>query len=551
VRDDANFATTLSTRAAAHSDRTALIEPGSRSAAGGSRWRAVSFGELESMGDCYACGLARHGVRRGDRALYLLRPSIESYAVFYALVRLGAVPVLIDPVIGLRRLLACIETARPRVIMAVPIVHVLRTFARRAFGSAEVLITTGHRWLWRGVRLSQCRASTGHAAVGATAPADPSLLPFTSGATGPAKPVHYDHEMLRRQVGMLREVCGWREGMQAVMCFAPFVPYALADGLTAILPDIDYSRPAAADPARVVESIAEHGAECAFASPIVWAHLARYCERKSIALPTLQRAISAGAPVSTDLHRRLKPILHPDGQLYTPYGATEAMPLTTTHTSALADTWEHTRRGHGICIGRPLSGVDVWIIRVTEQPIPVWSDDLCLPTDSVGEIVVGGGIVSPVYPGRPDETHRAKIRQGDRVLHRTGDLGRRDAGGRLWFCGRKSQRIETRDGMLAPVAVESVFNQHPAVFRTALVGVGEPGGEMPVACVELEPGKKFSPQLEAELIALTRGTWIEGRVTRFLAHRGFPVDVRHNSKIRRDVLARWATSVLGSRAAGS
>lgn len=535
--DDESFTAMLSDRARLHPGKTALIEPRT----------SITFGDLESLVNRYAHGLGRLGVGRGDRALYLLRPSIGSYAVFYALLRLGAVPVLIDPRMGLRRLLACIETVRPRVVLAVPLVHAVRVFARRHFTATRVVITAGRRWFWGGARLSQCVAEDSAFTPVPTTPSEECFLPFTSGSTGPAKGVFYDHAMLRHQVTMVRDVCGWDEGMRVVMCFAPFIPYALADGLTVILPDIDFSKPAAARPARVIDAVTRHDAHCAFASPIVWMHVARHCERNGIALPTLERAVTAGAPVPADLHRRLRPILHRDGQLYTPYGATEAMPVTTIGTAELESTWAQVRQGYGTCIGRPLTGIDVWIIRVTDDPIPEWSDDLCVPEGAIGEIVVDGPVVSPAYLERPEETARAKIRRDGRVLHRMGDLGYKDAEGRLWFCGRKSHRIETRHGMMPPVPIENIFNEHPAVFRTAVVGVGESGAETPVACVEMEAGETLSPRVEAQLIALTEGTSFEGAVTRFLPHRGFPVDARHNSKIRRDDLAVWATKVLGPR----
>lgn len=547
--DDANFAMTLTDRARAHPGKTALIEPDARRASGGARWRSISFGDLDSLANRYAHGLARLGVSRGDRTLYLLRPSIHGYAVFYALLRLGAVPVLIDPRMGLQRLLACIEAVRPSVVLAVPLVHALRTFIRRPFAAARVLVTDGRRWFWGGARLSQCIADDAAFTFPPTAPGDECFLPFTSGATGPAKGVFYNHGMLRHQAVMMQAVCGWREEMRVVMCYAPFVPYALADGLTAILPDIDFSKPAAARSGRVIEAVTDHGAQCAFASPIVWMHVVRHCERTGIALPTLERAVTAGAPVPPGLHRRIRPFLHAKGRLYTPYGATEAMPVTTTHTGELAGTWERSRRGYGTCVGKPIPGVDVWIVRVTDDSIPVWTDDLRVAPGAIGEIVVGGAVVSPAYPQRPDETARAKIRRDGRVLHRMGDLGRLDAEGRLWFCGRKSHRIETCQGMLPTVPIENIFNEHPAVFRTAVVGVGAPGGATPVGCVEMEEGETFSPRLEGELRALAEGTCFEGVVTRFLPHRGFPVDARHNSKIRRDELAVWATQVLRRRGA--
>jgi acyl-CoA synthetase (AMP-forming)/AMP-acid ligase II len=544
---DANFAATLRSRAQAEPGQTALVEPaGQGGVAAG--WRRTTFGELDGLADRYAIGLTRAGVRAGDRVLYLLRPCAEGYAVFYALLRLGAIPAFIDPRMSLPRLLACVEAIRPRVVVAVPALLALRLVAQRAFAAVEVFITSGPRWLWSGRNLRQCLAESGTFAPAPVTPETECYLPFTSGSTGLAKGVYYTHGMVRGQAALVREVCGWREGMRVVMCYAPFVPFALADGLTVILPRMDFSRPAAADPRRIAEAVTAHRAEYAFASPIVWMNLACHGERARVTLPTLQHAIAAGAPVPARLHSRLVAMLHPEGRLHTPYGATEAMPLTTTDTHALAETWEASRSGYGTCIGRPLPGIQLQVIRVTDDPIPSWSDDLRVPQGTIGEIVVEGDVVSPAYPDLPEETNRAKIRCGGRVLHRTGDLGRVDPQGRVWFCGRKSHRIDTRDGMLASVSLENIYNEHPGVFRSAVVGVGPAGAQTPVGCVELEAGVGFSPRLVAELTSLADATPFQGRITRFLPHRGFPVDPRHNSKIRREELAAWAARRLGRHA---
>lgn len=535
MSQEATFPATLRAQARLRPGATALVEPGPRRA-GRPTWRSITFGELDALADRYASGLTRRGVRCGDRVLYLLRPSIDGYAVFYALLELGAVPVFIDPRMGLRPMLRCVETMRPRVALVVPLLRALGMVARRPFAATELWLTS------RGLR--RCLGARGEAPSRAVSPDDESHLPFTSGSTGAAKAVRYTHGMVRAQIELVREVCGWSAGMTVVMCFAPFVPYALADGLTAVLPDMDFSRPAAARPDRIVEAITAHQAECAFASPILWRNLARHCERNGSALHTLRRAVTVGAPVPIDLHRRLGAVIHPEGRLYTPYGATEAMPVTTTDTSELIATWQQTRHGYGICIGKPLPGIEVLVIRVTDDPIPCWSDDLRVAGDAIGELVVAGPVVSPAYPERPDENAAAKIRRDGAVLHRTGDLGRIDARGRVWFCGRKSQRIETSTGMLAPVAIENIFNEHPGVFRTAVVGVGPRGAQRPVACVELEPGAALTPQLEAELLARAEPTCFRGVVTRFLPHRGFPVDARHNAKIKREALAVWAAGKL-------
>ena len=124
-----------------------------------------------------------------------------------------------------------------------------------------------------------------------------------------------------------------------------------------------------------------------------------------------------------------------------------------------------------------------------------------------------------------------------------GDLGYLDAQGRLWFCGRKSDRVTTRDGTLYTVPCEAVFDTHPKLRRSALVGVAGPdGGTQPVLCVELLASEKHADRdaVTAELLEIgARHAHTRG-IRAVLFHPGFPVDIRHNAKIGRPELARWA-----------
>ncbi len=137
----------------------------------------------------------------------------------------------------------------------------------------------------------------------------------------------------------------------------------------------------------------------------------------------------------------------------------------------------------------------------------------------------------------------------ERIVHRMGDLGYFDADGRLWFCGRKSQRVVTARGTLCTEQVEPVFNVHPEVRRTALVGVGERGAQRPVLCVELREGvaRDERPRIAAELRHRAEGFVHTAQVETFLFHPRFPVDIRHNAKIGREKLAAWAAKRLRRR----
>ena len=215
----------------------------------------------------------------------------------------------------------------------------------------------------------------------------------------------------------------------------------------------------------------------------------------------------------------------------------------------LNETRHRTAEGAGTCVGFPVDSIRVEIIRITDAPIAEWSDDLRMPPGEIGEIVVHGPMVTQSYYQRPDLTALAKIRDPatGRMMHRMGDVGYFDQQGRLWFCGRKSHRVVTSDRTYFTEPVEGIFNTHPAVFRTALVGVKRDGTMEPVLCVERERDssalgdrKLTNEELVAELKEIGARFELTQAIRMIRFHPAFPVDIRHNSKIFREKLAVWA-----------
>jgi acyl-CoA synthetase (AMP-forming)/AMP-acid ligase II len=550
VPEPRNVADLLRQHAAQRPEQPALIVPD------GAGWSSITYRDLNARVDRFAHGFEQKGLRRGDRVLFLVKPGIDFYASLFGLFRMGAVPVLMDPGMGLPALLECIEQARPRAVLALPLVHVIRLLKRRSFRSADLFITAGARWFWGGHTLGQCESDTDapYEPPDPRSEEDEGFIAFTSGSTGPPKGVSFLQRMFLHQARMLSERFGMGPASVTVECFAAFVIFDLAIGMTVVIPDMDLSKPSKADPAKVVRAIQEHKAVSAFASPVVWQNVARWAPSHGVTLPSLQRVLTAGAPIPADLHRRFRSLLAEGVELHTPYGATEALPVSTIGTTAvLEETWDRTAKGLGTCVGTPFSGVQVEVIRVTDASIPHWSDDERVSPGEVGEIVVFAPIVSPEYKDRPDANAQSKILRDGRIGHRMGDLGYVDESGRLWFCGRKSHALwvdpsrlpdtaQRTDGLLPAVPVEGVFNEHPRVLRTALVGVGERGAQEPVLWVELERGETWSEALAAEVRAMADGTRWQGLIQDVRHHVGFPTDARHNSKIKRDELAQQATS---------
>jgi olefin beta-lactone synthetase len=276
----------------------------------------------------------------------------------------------------------------------------------------------------------------------------------------------------------------------------------------------------------------------------------RYCEEHSIRLPTLRRVLSAGAPVPPHVLRRMKNVIHPDGDIHTPYGATESLPVSSIAASeVLSETALRSQDGAGTCVGRRFPRIDWKIVAIDEGPIPTIDQARELPGGQIGEIIVRGPVVTSQYVTRTEANAFHKIADGDGIWHRLGDLGYLDDEGRLWFCGRKAHRVLTAAGPMYSVPCEAILNNHEAVYRTALVGVGTPGSQRPVFVVE--PWSKRFPktarqraQLLEELHELARSHPLTSQVETILLHRSLPVDIRHNAKISREKLAQWASKIL-------
>jgi acyl-CoA synthetase (AMP-forming)/AMP-acid ligase II len=346
-------------------------------------------------------------------------------------------------------------------------------------------------------------------------------------------------------VGLLRSAFGIEAGGVDLPTFPPFALFDPALGLTSVIPDMDPTKPARADPRRLHDAIARFGVDQLFGSPALMGVLARH----GAPLPTLRRVTSAGAPVPADVVARMRELLPADAQFWTPYGATECLPVAVIEGRELQATRAATEAGAGTCVGQPVPPNEVRIVRIDDDAIEAWSDALLVRNGNVGEITVAGPTATDAYFNRDAQTRLAKIRErlpdgGERIVHRMGDVGYFDADGRLWFCGRKSHRVETGVGPLFTEQVEPVFNIHPDVRRTALVGLGARGEQEPVLCVELETGVGAGqwPRIVGELQAIARSRPHTARISRFLRHPKFPVDIRHNAKIGREKLAAWAAA---------
>jgi olefin beta-lactone synthetase len=603
-----NIASHLAVMAERQPDRPAVLFPARRDAQG-VHYTQYTFRELDAVSSQMARGFERVGIRRGTRAALLVPPSLDFFALTFALFKVGAVPVLIDPGIGLGNFANCLAEAEPQAFIGIPKAQAARVLLGWA-PSVSILVTVGARWFWSGHTLDQVRKlgeavapfpltpalsrrerenvtqsfeQSNAPGISQARDASPPLLGeragvrenatngpvirdevasgiiptpdetaailFTSGSTGAPKGVVYTHEIFTAQVEHIRALYGIQPGEMDLPTFPLFALFGPALGMAAVIPEMDPTRPAQVDPVKLIEAIQRFGVTNMFGSPAVINRLGRHGEAHGVKLPTLRRAISAGAPVPAKALARFAAMLPTGAQVFTPYGATECLPVASIGSDEiLGETRAQTDLGKGVCVGKPVPGLTVKIIRITDEAIAAWSDDLELPRGEIGEIAVQAPHATRSYFNRPAATARAKIPAADgKFFHRMGDAGYLDERGRIWFCGRKSHRVVTKVGTLFTIPCEAIFNTHAAVFRSALVGVPRGGDVEPVICIELEAEShgQSEVKLREELLALGAKFPHTQAIRTVLFHPAFPVDIRHNAKIFREKLAVWAKEQLG------
>ena len=441
----------------------------------------------------------------------------------------------------------CLAEVEAEVFLGIPAAHAARVLFRwkgQAKGWSKK-ISVGPRSFPGTLAFSELMKPASKAQIFPESELDDiAAILFTSGSTGAPKGAVYTQRNFLAQVALLSKTLGVTAGERDLCTFPLFALFAPALGMTAVIPEMDFTRPAEVDPEKIKEAIDNFGISNLFGSPALIKRVATYGLERGWKFPSLKRVTSAGAPVPASSIEMFRRLMADDGEFYTPYGATESLPVAIAESRVLlGEARQRHERGLGLCVGTAVAPTVVKILRISDEAIPFWTDsDLC-PVSTIGEIMVSGQQVTRGYYKRQSANEQSKIQDQDgQLYHRMGDLGYVDPEGQLWFCGRKNHRVQTASGDLFTIPVEAVFNLHPKVARTALVGLGNSPHQTPLLCVE--PRSKLTTsdeqQLFHELKALGAKHPHTAGIERFLLHPSFPVDIRHNSKIFREKLKAWA-----------
>jgi len=552
VNNNTNIALALKANAEKHPTKKAIIYPCGANKDGSIKYNYKTYKDIDQESDQYAAGFLSAGISKGVKTIFLVKPGPDLFSITFGLFKIGAIPVIVDPGLGVKRMLQCYNAVGAEAFIGIKRAHIFRLLFAHQFKSVKTWITAGTRLFWGGYSLRSLKNIVPNTYVMAENHVDElALINFTTGSTGPAKGVEYTHRMIIEEYQSLKLNFFTEENDVDLATLSLFALYDILIGITAVLPKIDATKPALVNPMNIINPINDFKITTMFASPALLNSVAKFGIKNKIKIPTMRMVLSGGAPVTTSVMESFHQLLSQEASIVTTYGATEALPISAIDSETLIkECGPKTASGMGTCIGKPLENVEVSIIKISEEPIAHWDDSLLVAQGEVGEIVIKGDIVSKKYHKNEHANSLSKIQDVDGIRHRMGDLGSVDTFGRIWFCGRKQHRVRTGDAVIYSVQVEGIFNSHPDVYRSALVGIGPAGKQTPVVCIELQPAKikeikdiRNRRELTLELMQLAKAHSVSKGVSKILFHEAFPVDIRHNAKIFREQLATWAETL--------
>jgi olefin beta-lactone synthetase len=475
----------------------------------------VSWRTLDTRVQEFAAGMRKFGIKSGDRIAFLIPPGPELIALIYAAWSIGACIVLADSGLGVRGIIRALKGAHPDHVFAIPKVMPLVKLLQIPGVRMSTKDLAGFR------EINPAWGVTSH---------DGGLegaVVFTSGSTGPAKGVRYSRNRIAKTISVLRDHYALTDSDVIIAAFAPWAVFGPAIGIASVLPVMNLSKPSSLTYDNLVSAINQAHGTLLWASPAALRNvLETVPTKRTPRSPSsdIRLILSAGAPVAPALLAKVSQ-LFPDADLRTPYGMTEALPLTDISITEIL----MSNDSDGVNVGTPIADVDIKIAPWNEP------DRLSDQPHVMGEIAIKASHMRSSYDHLEFTNRRASAFPG---WHLTGDVGHLDNQGNLWIEGRLAHVITAVAGPITPVPVEQRVEQLDAVYQAACVGVGPPGNQVVVLVVVLN---HKVPELELiDSIRAVAGV----SVSAVLTTKKLPTDIRHNAKIDREKLSHWATSVL-------
>ena len=495
--------------------------------------RRLCYGEFDRRIDQYCTKFQKKGIRHGQRVLMMVPPGLEMMCTFFALIRIGAVPILIDTGVGPKEFIRLANFSKPDFIICTRKVSFLIALKLLPISGRTITV---YRSFAKHQKPSDVMFPLEDQQTAA--------ILFTSGSTGPAKGVVYQRRHFAAQLSKLRTTYKLVPNGRDVTLLPAFMLFNPMFGRTTVIPSIDYAHPSKLSPAHVTQTIANCCATSSFGAPVLWNKIADYCIEHEIKIRSLERIFLAGMSAPIPTLEKLQKIA-PNAKIYTPYGATECLPICSISAEEiLEDVRPLQENGAGTCVGKPVEGIEIKIIEPSDAPIETIDKNNTLELGFIGEIVVSGTNVTESYDQLTDETRFAKIIDRDKIWHRMGDLGFLDQRGRLWVVGRRTERVIASDKEeYYPDCIEPLFCKYSKVDRAALIKYATKNRIEPA--IVILPKKGEYPyffwqrwSFTKELRTIAQHFPKTEKITHFFFVKKLPVDPRHNAKIHRSTLSR-------------
>jgi long-chain acyl-CoA synthetase len=442
----------------------------------------IAFRRLQEMVDRFASALAAFGVNRGDRVALLLPNTIPCVAAYYAVLKIGAIAVMNNPLYSDReldhqfndsgaKLLVTLDLLGNRMIDLRPKTHIKQIVitsigdylpfpknwlfplvAKKKKLAADVK-PADDVFTWKSV-LADHQPNPPSVTLGSE---DVAMYQYTGGTTGASKGVMLTHANLSKNVQQCR---AWfptfKEGAEVMLGALPFFHvFGLTTAMNFAIymgwEDILVPKP---QPEQLLEAIGKYNPTFAPLVPTMYIGILNHASIDRTPLTSIKGCFSGSAPLPVEVIRNFEK--RTGAVIVEGYGLTETSPVT--HINPFAGG----KRKVG-SIGVPIPDTECRIVDLIDGRTD-------LPTGETGELLVKGPQVMTGYWNKPDATADTLV---DGWLH-TGDIAQMDAEGYFYIVDRKKDMIISGGYNVYPRDIEEVYFEHPKVQEATAIGIPHP-----------------------------------------------------------------------------
>jgi acyl-CoA synthetase (AMP-forming)/AMP-acid ligase II len=492
-------------------------------------YQQYTFHELENKIQSAHDYFLQHNVQPGYLVLLIMPMSPKFIANLFGLFRIGAIPILIDPGLPIKKMASALNPTQPTLLIGKKIHLWIAKYRLKLTSIRRHISPPPTKKIYQNLN-NHYPTKTENKPHKKSFDAKSTLaIVFTSGSTGIPKGVTYTHELCKAQLNLLKTAYQLDPGKIDIPLLLNFCLFNPALGIATVLPPINVKAPLKTSLQKLLKILGDKEITHSFGSPIFWKAITTKALKLKKTFSHIQKLFLAGCSAPTGLIENLK-IIFPNAHFEIPYGATEALPLTTLSGTLLCEK-QKKHPYAGACLGKPLPGIKIIILDLS-QPCP-------LSPMTVGEIAASGPIVSQDYDQLPNQNKENKwIDHQQTLWHRMGDVGYIDHEGCIWFLGRKKECCITASQIMYTEPCEAVFLKHPAVQRAALIFIPTKTASIPAMVIEPKqwstvylPWKKKAFIRTLQTMALSKAH--TSTIQHFFIQRSLPVDIRHNAKIHR------------------